>query len=80
MIASIVQMAALSQDVMDRLAVVDVETLAAGHLEALRIDAQLMQHCRVDIRNVVPVFHRVKANFVRSAMHHAGLDPATGQP
>src|SRR5262245_11617212 len=43
----------LNQDFADRLAVVDLQALAAGHVETLQVDSKLMKHCRVDIRHIV---------------------------
>src|SRR5581483_9621044 len=39
-----------------------------------------MQHRRMNIGDVVPVFNRVEAYFVGCAVNHAAFDAAAGQP
>src|SRR5437868_5432764 len=44
----------------DRLAVVDLQTLAARHLQLARIQPQKVQHRRVQVRHVMAGVHRVE--------------------
>src|SRR5881396_1513995 len=52
------------EDVADRLAVVNLEALATGDLEAAAVEAEQVQHCRVDVRHVVARLHGVEGQLV----------------
>src|SRR5262245_44527258 len=67
-------------DLGDRLAVVDVEALAAGHLQLARIQAELMQDGGVDVGYVVAVLDSVEADLVSGAMYDAALEAAARHP
>src|SRR5262245_60175135 len=70
----------LSKNVTDRLAVVDIQTLASRDVQPLRIDAELMKHRRVNIGYVMAVFYSMKADFIGCAVHHSGFDSTSGHP
>src|SRR5215468_12015499 len=42
----------LCQNLFDRIAVVDIQALLAGHFQAARIEAQLVEHGGVDVGHV----------------------------
>src|SRR5579872_1508181 len=67
-------------DFFDRLAKVDFKPFLTWHFEPARIEPQLMQHGGVNVGDVVAIFHRMEAQFVCGAMHHAALDAAAGHP
>ena len=67
-------------DLLDRLAAVNVDTLPAGNFELVRIEPQLMQHRRVDVGDIVWIFDGVKAKLIGHAVSHAALDAAVCQP
>jgi hypothetical protein len=45
----------LSKNLLDRLAVVDIDALAAGDVELTRVEAHLVKNGRVDVGDVVAV-------------------------
>src|SRR5207248_7589268 len=63
----------LSQDFLDRPAQLDLQPLAAGHLEPVRVEAELVQHGGVDVGHVVAVLDRVKAQLVGRAVDDPAL-------
>src|SRR6185437_2628510 len=69
-----------SHDLGDGLAVIDLQTLAAGHFQAARVQAEQTQDGGVDIGDVVAVLDRVETDFVGLAVGDAALDAAAGQP
>src|SRR5262245_58855305 len=68
------------QDVLDHLAVVYIQPLVAGHLKLARVEAELVQHRRVDVGDIMTALDGVEADFVCRAMGDAALDTAAGQP
>ena len=70
----------LRDDLADRLAVVDVEALAAGDFEPARVEAELVQDRGVDVGDVVAVLDGVEADLVGRAVDDAALDAAAGHP
>src|SRR5262249_61086932 len=64
----------------DRRAVVDVQSAPPRHFKTARVQAELVQHRRVDVGDVVPVLDRVEADLVGRPVDNARLDPAAGQP
>ena len=64
----------------DRLAVVDLEPLAAGNLELVRVETKLVQDGRVDVGDVVPIFDGVETDLVGRTVHDAPLDAPAGEP
>ena len=67
-------------DLRDRLAVVDLQPLAAGDLQLARIEAELVQDRGVDVGDVVAVLDGVEADLVGRAVDDAALHPAAGHP
>ena len=67
-------------DFLDRLTVVDIQSLAAGDFQPARIESKLLQDGGVNVRNIVTVFDRMEANLVGGAMYHAALQTATSHP
>src|SRR5207244_6535665 len=67
-------------DLADRPAVVDLGPLAAGDLELVGVEAELVQDRGVDVGDVVPVRDGVEAQLVGGAVDDAPLDAAAGQP
>src|SRR5262245_25987659 len=63
-------------DFPDRPAVVDLQALAARHLQPARVEAELVQHRRVDVGDVVPVLDRVETDVVRRPVDDPALDAA----
>jgi hypothetical protein len=51
----------LGDDGLDRLAKVDLQAFAAGDGQTTRIQPQLLEHRRVDIRDVMPMLYGMKA-------------------
>jgi hypothetical protein len=72
--------APLGEDRTDGLAVVDLEALLAGDLQAAGVEPQLVQDRGVDVGDVVAVLDGVEAELVGGAVGDAALDPAAGQP
>lgn len=68
------------KDVVDRLAVVDVEPLEAGDLKLSGVEAELVQDGGVDVGDVVSVLDGVETELVGCAMNDAPLDTAAGHP
>src|SRR5207244_3361233 len=68
------------QDFPDRRAVVDLEALAAGNLQLARVQAELMEHRRVKVRDVVALLGGVEADLVGRAVDDAAFDAAARQP
>ena len=67
-------------DLVDRLAVVDVEALAAGDFQLAGVEAELLQDRGVDVGDVVAVLDGVEADLVGRAVNDAALDAAAGHP
>lgn len=67
-------------DIVDRLAKVDVQTLVTGNLKASRIQPELMEDGRVDVGNVVPILNSMESQFVGRPVYGATLDATAGQP
>ena len=59
---------------------IDVEPLAAGHVEAAAVEAEQVQDRRVDVGDVVRRLDRVEAEFVGRAVDDAALDAGAGEP
>ena len=70
----------LGDDVVDRSAVIDCQSLAAWDFKLPGIEAQLLEDCGVNVGDVVAIFHRVKSEFVCGAVHIATLDAAASHP
>ena len=52
----------------------------AGDLQLVRVKAELAEHRRVDVGDVVPVLDRMEAELVGLAVSDAALNAAAGQP
>src|SRR5262249_43485452 len=65
-------------DLPDRLAVVDGPAVGSGHLQLARVEPQLVQDGRVDVRDVVPMLDGVEADLVRRSVNDSTLDAAAG--
>ncbi len=61
----------LRQNLPDRLAVVDLQPLAAGDLQLARVEAELVQDRGVDVGDVVAVLDGVEADLVGRAVDDA---------
>jgi hypothetical protein len=59
---------------------VDVEPFVGRQFELARVEPHLMQDRGVDIGHIVPIFNRVKADFVRRPMHDAATQAAARHP
>src|SRR5262249_62287581 len=68
------------EDLLDRLAVVDLQPLPPRHLQLARVQPKQVQRGGVDVGHVVALLHRVEADLVGGAVHDAALDAAAGQP
>src|SRR5581483_3598430 len=72
--------AALNQNLLDRIAVVDIQALLSGNFEPAGVDAQLVEHRGVHISYVVSVLHSVKSELVGRAVNDAALDTRACHP
>src|SRR5262249_46535185 len=70
----------LRNDFADYVAVIDVEPLSAGDFELPTVEAELVQHRRMQVGDVVAVLGGVKAKRVGRAVRDAPFDSAAGQP
>src|SRR4051794_36431638 len=68
------------EDFPDRLAVVDLEALATGNLQTAAVEAEQVQHRRVNVRHVMARVDRVEAQLVGRPVDDATLQPGTGEP
>ena len=59
---------------------VHLESLAAGDLQFVRVEAELVQRSRVDVGDVVAVLDSVETQLVRGSVLDAGLDAAAREP
>jgi hypothetical protein len=50
----------LTQDLTNRRSVVDLQSLAAGHIETARIETKTVQDRRVNVRDIVRMLDRMK--------------------
>ena len=57
-----------------------VDAFATGDFQPARIEPQLMQHCCMDVSDVVGFLHRVKTDLIGGAVREAALNSAAGQP
>lgn len=71
---------ASSDDFVNRLSVIDFESLATGDLQLTRVQPQLVQNRGVNIGDVMAIFYRVETDFVGRTMHHASLQAAACHP
>ena len=68
------------EDLSDRSADFYIQPLLAGNNEASRIESQLMQHSRMNIRHIVPVLHGIVAKLIGRAMRHSALQSTPRHP
>src|SRR5437667_4354583 len=68
------------ENVLDWLAEVDLQTLVPGNLGLARVEAELAQHGRVDVGDVVAVLDGVEAQLVRRSVRQSSLDAGAGHP
>src|SRR5262249_47557575 len=69
-----------ADDLLNRLAVVDLQPFLAGHVERAVVEAELVQHGGVDVGDVMAVCDRMEADLVGGAVGQAALNSAAGQP
>ena len=67
-------------DFHDRFATVHINPFAAGDIESERIQAELMQYGRMNIRDVVRMFDRVESEFIRSAVNDTSSNSTSRKP
>ncbi len=70
----------LGDDAINWVAEVDVEALAAGNDEATGVESQLVQHRRMHVGHIMPVFDGVEAEGIGGAVGDASFDSAAGHP
>jgi hypothetical protein len=70
----------LRDDCRNGLAVIDLQALAAGHLEPVRVEAQLVQDRGMDVGHIVTLLDGVKTNLVGGAVDDTAADAAARQP
>src|SRR5262245_56074934 len=70
----------LGHDRADRPAVVDLQALAAGDVEAVRIEPHQVEERGVNVGDVVRVLDGVEAQLVGRAVDRAATDPRPGEP
>src|SRR5262249_6532085 len=69
-----------SDDFFDWLTMIDFQPLSAGYFQLARVEAELVQHGRVQIGDVMPVLDGVEADRIGGAVGNAAFDAAAGQP
>ena len=67
------------EDLLDRVAVIDLETLSAGDFKPARIETELLHHGRVDVGHVVAVLDGVESEFIGGTDDGAFAHAATGE-
>src|SRR5687768_6582729 len=67
-------------DLANRLAIVDLQALAARNFQAVGVEAELLHHRGVDVGDVVILTRGPIAEFVGFAVSDAALDTAAGKP
>ena len=67
-------------DILDRRANFAFQTLVAGNGKAMRLQTQLVQQRGVNVADVMPVFDRVKAEFVRGSVRYSAFDASACHP
>ena len=67
-------------DLVDRQAVVDVESLAAGDFQLAGVEAELLENRGMNVGHIVPVLDRMETNFVRRSVSDPPFDAAAGHP
>ena len=67
-------------DFSNRSAEIDLQPLAAGDFQLVRIEAEQMQRGGMDVGDVVAVLGGKNPQFVSRAVDDAALDAAAGQP
>src|SRR5436190_8701560 len=70
----------LSDNLPNRFAVINLETLSPRDLQTIRVQPHQLKYGRVNIGDVVTILDRVKAEFVCSTMRHAPFDAAAREP
>ena len=61
-------------------AVVGLEALPSGNFKFVRIEAEEVQHCGVDVGDVMAIAEGMVAEFVGSAVDRAAADARAGKP
>ena len=69
-----------SDDLVNGLAVVDVETLAAGDLQSAGVEAELLENRSMNVGHIVPMLDRVEADFISRSMHDPAFQSAASHP
>src|SRR6185369_12904256 len=72
--------AALHKDLPNRRAVVHLQSLAAWYFEFVRVQAEQMKDCCVDVSDVMAVAQGVVTQFVRGAVNGPAFDASAGEP
>ncbi len=70
----------LCDDLHDRVAVIDVQTFAAGNFEAAGIEAELMQYSSVNVRDIMSAFDGMETKFIGPSVNESALDSPAGHP
>ena len=71
---------ASGDDLPDRLSDFAFQAFAAGDGQAMRVQSELVQHCRVDVGHIVPIFNSMKTKLVGRAVRDSAFDSAAGHP
>ena len=69
-----------SNDALNRHPVIDVQPLTIRQFKPTGIQSQLMQDCRMDISDVMPILDRMKADFIRRSVYDTSLDSTSRHP
>src|SRR5260370_7853517 len=67
-------------NLLDHPPIINLQPLPPRYLELVRIQPQLVQHRRVNVRDIMTVLDGVEADLVRLAVGDSALDAAAGQP
>ena len=57
---------------------VDFKPFATGDFKSSRVESELLEDRRVNIRHIVPILRRVETDFVSRTMDHTAANRTTG--
>ena len=63
----------LGDDVLNRTAEINLETLLSGELKTMTVQTELMQQRRVNVGHIMPMLNRVKPDLISRAVHDTSL-------
>lgn len=69
----------LRQNLVDRLAEINIEPFAAGDFQTASVQAQLLQNRGMNVGDIVAVFDGMETDLIGRSVHHASLDAAPSE-